>query len=43
MLKLGFRYDEVLAMSEVEMDGYLEAFEEIRSGEDVTRKYLVMR
>jgi len=29
MQKLGFRYDEIIAMSVMEMEGYLSAYEEI--------------
>ncbi len=42
MLKLGFRYDEVMNMTETEMEGYLDAYEEIINPEK-TKTYVVKR
>jgi hypothetical protein len=41
MLKLGFRYDEVMNMTDAEIEGYINAYEEIVNPEKKT--YVVKR
>ncbi|BCB96779.1 hypothetical protein JZK55_17010 [Dissulfurispira thermophila] len=42
MLKLGFRYDEVMTMTEAEIGGYLNTYEEIINPEK-TKTYVVKK
>lgn len=42
MLKLGFRHDEIMRMTETEMEGYLDAYEEILNPEK-TKTYVVKK
>jgi len=42
MLKLGFRYDEAISMTEAEMEGYLDAYEDIVNPEK-TKTYVVKK
>ena len=43
MLKMGFRYDEVMAMPEIEMEGYLDAYEELVTPKPKKKTYRVKR
>jgi len=42
MLKLGFRRDEIMSMTETEMEGYLDAYEDIINPEK-TKTYVVKK
>ena len=43
LLKLGFKHAEIMAMSETEVEGYLDAYEELVTPKSKNKKYIVKR
>ena len=43
LLKLGFKHAEIMAMSEIEMEGHLDAYEELVTPKSKNKKYMVKR
>ena len=43
LLKLGFKHDEIMAMPETQVEGYIDAYEELIAPQPKNKKYIVKR